>query len=198
MGGHQGDWVEHLQHCAFALNSTVHAGTQHTPHYAVFLRHPVIPLDHALRDLQFERNQSAAELLRARARVDGEVRSHIEAANAYAARYANRSRRPLELKPGDLVLLSTRNLPLPSTLSRKLAPTRLGPLRVEKVISPVAFRLELPPNLHRLHPVFHASLLTPYVGEPPPVKDPIFAAGDGDDEFEVERITAHRSVRGRT
>ncbi len=45
---------------------------------------------------------------------------------------------------GDLVLLNTKNLPLAPGLSRKLATKHLGPLKVLQVISPVAYRVELP------------------------------------------------------
>lgn len=33
-------------------------------------------------------------------------------------------------------------------------------------VGPVAFRIELPPELGKLHPVFHVSMLKPRVGGP--------------------------------
>ena len=56
-------------------------------------------------------------------------------------------------------MLSTANLRLPG--AKKLNSKWLGPFKITAVISPVAYRLELPSTM-AIHPVFHASLLKPY------------------------------------
>jgi|SRR6266702_4680360 len=43
----------------------------------------------------------------------------------------------------------------------KLAPKRYGPFPIKWVLSEVTYELELPPQW-KIHPVFHANLLTPY------------------------------------
>src|SRR5712672_4100112 len=95
-------------------------------------------------------------------------------------------------KLDDQVWLESKHLALPHQ-SKKLAPKRVGPFRITKVISPVAFRLGLPSSWH-IHDVFHASLLTPYHEttaygpnfiKPPP--DLI----DGEEEYEVEAVLNH-------
>ena len=101
------------------------------------------------------------------------------------------------LKEGDKVWLEAKNLNtgLPY---RKLKPKREGPFKVEKVLSPWTYRLELPFQW-RVHPVFHASLLTPYQENethgPNHLKPPPDLIA-GENEFEVEAILAHRG-RGR-
>src|SRR5579863_10118877 len=96
-------------------------------------------------------------------------------------------------KVGQRVWLEAKNLPLPHG-TIKLAPRRHGPFPITRVISPVAYQLELP-HQWNIHPVFHASLLTPYVetgshgpnySRPPP--DLI----SGEAEYEVEQIRSHR------
>jgi hypothetical protein len=93
-------------------------------------------------------------------------------------------------KEGDKVWLEGRNLHMSHPFP-KLAPKRYGPFLVEQVINPVVFKLKLPEQWKQkcLHPVFHASLLTPYKEteehganflEPPP--DVI----EGEEEYEVE------------
>jgi hypothetical protein len=64
---------------------------------------------------------------------------------------------------------------------------------VVKQINPVAFRLELPATMEKVHPVFHVSLLMPYKdggrAQPPP---PPVVMEDGVEEFEVEAVLGHR------
>jgi hypothetical protein len=96
-------------------------------------------------------------------------------------------------KQGDQVWLEATNLRFPHQKT-KLLPKCYGPFKVTKEISPVAFRLELPASWN-IHNVFHASLLSPYTetaahgpnfSRPPP--DLI----DGEEEYEVEQLVAHR------
>src|SRR5579863_5115658 len=96
-------------------------------------------------------------------------------------------------KVGQRVWLEAKNLPLPHG-TIKLAPKCHGPFQITRVISPVAYQLELP-HQWNIHPVFHASLLTPYIetdshgpnySRPPP--DLI----SGEAEYEVEQIRSHR------
>ena len=82
----------------------------------------------------------------------------------------------------------------------KLSPKREGPFKVLDVLSPWTYRLELPPQW-RIHPVFHASLLTPYhendthgPTHPRPPPDVI----NNEEEFEVEAILAHKGTGNRT
>src|SRR5579863_4578043 len=99
----------------------------------------------------------------------------------------------MQWKVGQKVWLEAKNLPLPHG-TIKLAPKRHGPFQITRVISPVAYQLELP-HQWNIHPVFHASLLTPYIetdshgpnySRPPP--DLI----SGEAEYEVEQIRNHR------
>jgi hypothetical protein len=94
---------------------------------------------------------------------------------------------------GEQVWLEGKNLHI-GYRSRKLAPKREGPFVFSEVLGPVTYRLKLPTQW-RIHPVFHASLLTPYrendihgpnFTQPPP--DLI----EGEPEYEVEAIVAHR------
>jgi hypothetical protein len=47
--------------------------------------------------------------------------------------------------------------------SGKLDYKRLGPFRVGQALGKDVYRLVLPPDLSRIHPVFHTSLLLPFV-----------------------------------
>ena len=68
---------------------------------------------------------------------------------------------PPQWTKGQKDWLDVKNLALPyGTI--KLAPRQHGPFEIEKVMSPVVYRLRLPPQWS-IHPAFHASLLTPYI-----------------------------------
>jgi hypothetical protein len=91
------------------------------------------------------------------------------------------------------VWLEAKNLPLQYG-SPKLAPRHHGPFKITREILPVAYQLDLP-HQWNIHPIFHASLLTPFIGtdlhgpnfsRPPP--DLI----QGKVEYEVEDIRAHQ------
>ena len=100
---------------------------------------------------------------------------------------------------GDQVWLEGRNLRIDQP-SAKLNPKRHGPFRVKKVLSPITYQLELPPQW-KIHDVFHTDLLTPYremefhgpnFTKPPP--DLI----DGEEEYEIEEVLqSRRHGRGR-
>ena len=44
----------------------------------------------------------------------------------------------------------------------KLSPTFIGPYEILELIGPMAYRLRLPPELAKLHDVFHVSMLRRY------------------------------------
>ena len=67
---------------------------------------------------------------------------------------------PKTYQDGDLVWLEGRNLHLDRP-SIKLSPKRHGPFKVTRVLSPITYQLELPPQW-KIHNVFHIDLLTPY------------------------------------
>jgi hypothetical protein len=100
---------------------------------------------------------------------------------------------PPRFTKGQKVWLDAKGLALPYG-SIKLAPRRHGPFEIKEVRSPVVYQLKLPPQW-TIHPIFHASLLTPYVEtnehganytRPPP--DMI----EGEEQYKVEAIRAHR------
>jgi hypothetical protein len=107
-----------------------------------------------------------------------------------------KNKRGTNYKPyhkGDQVWLEATNLKTTHSTT-KLAPKRYGPFTIKKGISDVIFQLELS-HQWKIHNVFHASLLTPYVEtelhgpnypKPPP------KISKGDPKFEVEQIVGSR------
>jgi hypothetical protein len=97
---------------------------------------------------------------------------------------------------GDLVWLDGKNLRT-SHPTTKLAPKHFGPFKVTEVINPMSFHLGILAQWRqkKIHPVFHASLLSPYKeteehGENFPELPPDLV--EREEEFEVEQVLASR------
>ena len=94
---------------------------------------------------------------------------------------------------GDKVWLEAKNLKH-SVTNPKFVPKREGPFAITKVLSLITYQLHLP-KTWKIHPVFHASLLSPYHKNnihgpnfPAPPPDLI----EGEEEYEIEKILCHR------
>ena len=108
----------------------------------------------------------------------------------------SRNFRPFQ--KGDRVWLEEKNLNTDDPY-KKLKPKREGPFTITEVLSTWTYRLDLP-SQWRIHPVFHASLLSLYEENeahgpsytlPPPEEV------EGQEEFEVEAILAHQGQGAR-
>ena len=98
----------------------------------------------------------------------------------------------MSFEKADEVLLSTKNITLKHPGTRKLLPRWIGPFTILGRVGKVAYRLDLPEGMNRIHPVFHVSKLKPYKAsgrvQPPPVPIEI----EGELEYEVGRILDKR------
>jgi len=95
-------------------------------------------------------------------------------------------------KHGQKVWLEAKNLALPYR-SVKLAPRHHGPFTIAQVMSPMMYKLGLP-HQWTIHPVFHASLLTPYSETIEHRENyswpPLNLVGDAE-QYKVETIHSH-------
>ena len=101
---------------------------------------------------------------------------------------------PPQYRFGQQVWLDASHLKLPHQKA-KLTPKHLGPFKIIKEISLVAYQLALPANW-RIHNIFHASLLNPYhktAAHGPNFTRPPPDLIEGEEEFKVEKIITHRT-----
>ena len=96
------------------------------------------------------------------------IRDRLKIAQDRQKSYADNRRRDLEFEVGDMVFL--RISPWKGVLRfgkrGKLSPRYIGPYRIVERIGEVAYRLELPSDLNRIHKVFHVSMLRKYIPDP--------------------------------
>ena len=185
---HPEDWVEYLPDLEFSHNQRPHAVTKQSPFQLMMGYDPrAIPgvitdsdaplVSERLRQLQANRDEALA--------------AH-ETACAHMAGRITRGFKPFRV--GEEVWLETRNIKiLPD--HPKFQEKRTGPFKIIRKLSDWAYELELPDDW-RIHPVFHASLLTRFVSTD--VHGPAFAKPPpeeigGHEEYEVEKILRHRS-----
>ena len=103
-----------------------------------------------------------------------------------------------EFQKNDLVLLEATNLQVTHPKA-KLVPRRYGPFKVLWA-SPTNCKLELPPRM-KVHPVFHNSLLKPYMetmAHGPNFELPTPEIVEGEEgHYEIERILTSRPTRNQ-
>jgi hypothetical protein len=95
--------------------------------------------------------------------------------------------------------LSTKNLTFigfKGQNARKLLPRWIGPFQVAALVGKAAVKLNLLESMG-MHPVFHVSLLKPYVHGSTGVAPPPVRTLDNTWDLEVERVMAERG-RGRS
>jgi hypothetical protein len=125
-------------------------------------------------------------------RVKKLMKNRDQATNAINEAAKGNGAIPSQYHVGEQVWLKGKNLRFPHQAT-KLNPKCYGPFKIIKEISPVAYQLQLPPSWN-IHPVFHASLLSPYRETPshgPNFSRPPPDLIDNEEEYEVEQIKAH-------
>jgi hypothetical protein len=91
------------------------------------------------------------------------------------------------------VLLQAKNITTRRP-SKKFNARYLGPFLVSKRIRKLAYQLNLPPSISRLHPIFNISLLEPNF-RPSAIQIPKdIAIGD---QYKVEGILEHKNTKAQ-
>ncbi|GKB57747.1 putative reverse transcriptase domain-containing protein [Tanacetum coccineum] len=98
-----------------------------------------------------------------------QIKKRIQAARDRQKSYADRRRKPLEFKAEDKVMFKVSSWKGVIRFSRrgKLNPCYIGPFKTLDKVGTVAYRLELPKQLSRVHSTFHVSNLKKYFSDEP-------------------------------
>jgi Reverse transcriptase (RNA-dependent DNA polymerase)/RNase H-like domain found in reverse transcriptase/Integrase zinc binding domain/Chromo (CHRromatin Organisation MOdifier) domain/Retroviral aspartyl protease/Integrase core domain/Retrotransposon gag protein/Zinc knuckle len=183
------DWDEHLSSIEFAVNNAYQESTQNTPFFLNYGRHPRVP-GHPEFPSKVPRAQGFEERYQ---QLWKRAKQCLQAAVDRQKAYVDKHRVPLSLVVGDQVLLATKNARPKNVMGKKLLPKWMGPFTVVGKVNEVAYRLDLPETL-KWHNVFHVSLLRKYIDggrvQPPPLPEIV----DGEPEYHVEKVLAHRLV----
>jgi hypothetical protein len=184
----KGDWVAALPMLEFAYNNAFNATIKSTPFRLNSGLNPLHPAS-TLAERQYAVPAAEQFVIKMQDELKRARQCMLDAQTRMKST-ADKHRKDITFKVGDDVLLATKNLKLKGNNPRKLLPRFIGPFKVLKCVGRVSYKLDLPEHM-KIHDVFHVSLLHPYKSDgrrhmPPP------ELVDGEYEFTVQSITAHR------
>jgi transposase InsO family protein len=198
----QDNWVDLLDTAEFAYNSKESDSIKMSPLECAYGQ-PAGPLD-GVRDRpppkgEGRHSQSAAGHVESLRKTRERALEHYELAQQTQKKYYDRKHIDMNFEVGEQVLLRGKNVKTKRPC-RKLEDKYLGPFEILERKGLVAYKLQLPTSMKRIHDVFHVSLLEPYhrrQGAQPPAV-PEIDEMDESNRFEVEQIVAHQTQGGQT
>ncbi|KAH9801818.1 Endonuclease [Citrus sinensis] len=161
----KGNWDNYLPLMEFAYNNSYQASIEMAPYEALYGRKygTLVCWDEVGEQRLFgpELVQDTNEKIQL-------IRDRLKVAQDRQKSYVDKCRQELEFKVGDRVFI--RISPWKRVLRFgkrvKLSPCYIGPYEIIKRIGLLAYRLALPPELSRIHDVFHVSMLRKYIYDP--------------------------------
>ncbi|GKF16486.1 putative reverse transcriptase domain-containing protein [Tanacetum coccineum] len=138
-------WVNHLPLVEFSYNNSYHTSIKAAPFEALYGRKCRLPVCWA------------------------EIKQRIQAARDQQKSYVNLKRKPMNFQVRDSVMLKVSPWKGVVHFGKpgKLNPRYVGPFKVSEKVGSVAYKLELPQELSRVHNTFHVSNLNKCYADKP-------------------------------
>ncbi|GJV32843.1 putative reverse transcriptase domain-containing protein [Tanacetum coccineum] len=159
-------WDRHLPLVEFSYNNSYHTSIKAAPFEALYGRKCRSPICWAeVGDAQL----TGPEIIHETTEKIIQIKKRIQAARDRQKSYADRRRKPLEFEVGDKVMLKVSPWKGVIRFGKrgKLNPRYIGPFKILDRVGTLAYRLELPEKLSRIHSTFHVSNLKKcFVDEP--------------------------------
>lgn len=168
---YQGSWEDHLDLIEFSYNNSYHASIKMAPFEALYGRKCRNPL--CWNDIS-ETVVLGPEMIQETVDQVRFIQEKIKAAQDRQKSYADQKRRDENYEVGEKVLLKVSPMKGVMRFGKKgkLSPKFIGPYEILARVGKVAYRLDLPNNLERVHNVFHVSQLRRYVPDESHVLEP--------------------------
>jgi hypothetical protein len=158
----QTHWEKYLTLVEFAYNNSFHSSIGMSPYEALYGSPCITPLSWERLE---DRVTVGLELIQEMEEHVIHIRQRLKEAQDRQKIYVDAHRTNRSYKVGDQVFIRIR--PNKSTIrfrkGTKLSPRFIGPFKIQEKIGHVAYRLVLPPHLHKTHNVFHVFVLRHYV-----------------------------------
>ncbi|GKB00733.1 putative reverse transcriptase domain-containing protein [Tanacetum coccineum] len=151
-------WVNHLPLAEFSYNNSYHASIKATPFEALYGQKCHSPMCWAkVGQVQL----TGPELVQETTKKIIHIKKRMQVARDRQKSYADLKRRPMEFQVGDKVMLKVSPWKGVVRFGKrgKFNPRYVGPFKVLEKVESVAYKLELPQELSRVHNTFHVSNL---------------------------------------
>ncbi|XP_031394177.1 uncharacterized protein LOC116205681 [Punica granatum] len=161
----QGSWDDYLPLMEFAYNNSYQSSIGMAPYESLYGRACRTPL---CWNEVGERQLTGPEIVDLTAEKVKVIREVLKTAQGRQKNYADKLRNDLEFQQRDRVFLKVSLWKgiLRFGKKGKLSPRYIGPYEILERIGKVAYRLALPPELFRIHNMFHVSMLRKYIPDP--------------------------------
>ncbi|GJS90971.1 putative reverse transcriptase domain-containing protein [Tanacetum coccineum] len=151
-------WVKHFPLVEFLYNNSYHASIKAAPFEALYgqkCHSPVCWTEVGQVQL------TGPEIVQETTEKIIQIKQRIQAARDRKTCYADLKRKPMEFQVGDKFMLKVSPWKGVICFGKrgKLNPRYVGPFKVLKRVGDVAYKLELPEELSRVHNTFHVSNL---------------------------------------
>nr|GFA46094.1 putative reverse transcriptase domain-containing protein [Tanacetum cinerariifolium] len=151
-------WDKHLPLVEFSYNNSYHTSSKAALFEALYGRKCRSPICWAEVG---DRQLTGLEIIHETTEKIVQIKSRIQAARDRQKSYADVRQKPLEFQVGDKVMLKLS--PWKGVIRfgkrRKLNPRYIRPFKILAKVGTVAYRLELPEQLSKVHSTFHVSKL---------------------------------------
>ncbi|GJW09953.1 putative reverse transcriptase domain-containing protein [Tanacetum coccineum] len=151
-------WDRHLPLGEFSYNNSCHTSIKAAPFEALYGQNYRSPVCWAKAG---DSQLIGLEIIYETTKKIIQIKSRIQAARDRQKSYANKRHKPLEFQVGDRVMLKVS--PWKGVIHfgnrGKLNPYYIGPFKIIAKVGMVAYRLELPKQLSRVHSTYHMSNL---------------------------------------
>ncbi|GKB08934.1 putative reverse transcriptase domain-containing protein [Tanacetum coccineum] len=159
-------WIKHLPLVEFSYNNSYHASIKAAPFEALYGRKCRSPVCWAEVG---EAQLTGPDLIQETTEKIIQIKQRIQAARDRQKSYADLKRKPMEFQVGDKVMLKVSPWKGVVRFGKrgKLNPRYVGPFKVLEKVGSVAYKLELPQKLSRVHNTFHVSNLNKCYSDEP-------------------------------
>nr|GEY02600.1 putative reverse transcriptase domain, ribonuclease H-like domain, aspartic peptidase domain protein [Tanacetum cinerariifolium] len=151
-------WVNHFPLVKFSYNNSYHASIKAAPFEAIYCRKCRSPV--CWTEIG-EAQILGPELIQEKIEKIIQIKQRMQAAHDRQKSYTDLKRKPIEFQVGDKFMLKVSPWKGVVRFGKrgKLNPRYVGPFKVLERVGDVAYKLDLPEELSRVHNTFHVSNL---------------------------------------